>query len=506
MTEIIKNKHMVAYPDGGCRGNERSAGSGAHCFIWEDEDEPVSIKDGKNLRKGLPTSHGYIDDNNLGFLEQSDALVVTPVTFIDYHHGLPFSTNNIAELEGAIFSLTKALELKVKSFVMIPDSEYVINGATKWLPGWIKNNWVSGSGAPVKNQELWIQVADLIKQLRDNGTTITIFWVNGHSGNLGNDEADRLATKGVILASKGLEEKMVEEKPARGYWNYKAPYNRMFFQPHWYFATQTNRSARTPDGRSIYYAGHHSKEDDFFMKRSSDAYVSVLFLKDPEPVLDTIAAYQEAAEVGNYGAVYIGYLNNIFNSRTYSEMSDTKDLYLTASEPKKNISYIDSMLTRAMRPALMSWCADTAFSSLQGILNEVEVGLANGNEAPVVHEDGRYEVCITDLTDAIFEVDSSKKKEVYKLKPDISQITKSINVELDHNVTGKLEKTKVILTLGLDMPNRNSLSAIAGPDARFYGVTWRESSHGFRYATVVRAAGDTCITAAMYANLIAIAK
>lgn len=52
----------------------------------------------------------------------------------------------------------------------------------------------------VKNQEYWRQIADLLAQLRELGTTLTVYWVNGHSGNLGNDEVDRCATKGVICA------------------------------------------------------------------------------------------------------------------------------------------------------------------------------------------------------------------------------------------------------------------------------------------------------------------
>ena len=30
MTEVVANKHLVMYPDGGCRGTERNAGAGAH--------------------------------------------------------------------------------------------------------------------------------------------------------------------------------------------------------------------------------------------------------------------------------------------------------------------------------------------------------------------------------------------------------------------------------------------------------------------------------------------
>lgn len=38
---------------------------------------------------------------------------------------------------------------------IITGSEYVHNGATKWLEGWVKNAWRSKSGRALKNVDLW---------------------------------------------------------------------------------------------------------------------------------------------------------------------------------------------------------------------------------------------------------------------------------------------------------------------------------------------------------------
>ncbi len=50
-------------------------------------------------------------------------------------------------------------------------SEYLINGMSKWLRGWIKNDWKTAKGEPVKNQEQW-------KQLDAATQTHTIIWLH----------------------------------------------------------------------------------------------------------------------------------------------------------------------------------------------------------------------------------------------------------------------------------------------------------------------------------------
>lgn len=65
-------------------------------------------------------------------------------------------TSNRAELRSVI----AALRYRVwqgegfKSLLIFTDSEYVVEGSTNWVRGWLQNKWRTRSG-PVKNKDWW---------------------------------------------------------------------------------------------------------------------------------------------------------------------------------------------------------------------------------------------------------------------------------------------------------------------------------------------------------------
>lgn len=100
------------------------------------------------------------------------------------------TTNNRMELMAviqALESLTRPCAVKVYT-----DSKYVLEGMTKWLPGWKKRGWKTAAKKPVKNVELW-QRLDTAVQAND----VSWQWVKGHSGHDGNEYADMLANRGI---------------------------------------------------------------------------------------------------------------------------------------------------------------------------------------------------------------------------------------------------------------------------------------------------------------------
>ena len=104
--------------------------------------------------------------------------------------GDPDTTNNRMELLAAI----RALEaLKRPCEVEIhTDSQYLRRGVTEWLRIWKRNQWKTASRKPVRNRDLWELLDDLQGRHR-----IRWYWVKGHSGDPGNERADRLANEAI---------------------------------------------------------------------------------------------------------------------------------------------------------------------------------------------------------------------------------------------------------------------------------------------------------------------
>lgn len=105
------------------------------------------------------------------------------------------TTNNRMELEAAIKAFTNfdgyfiPEEAKEKIYRVYCDSAYVINGITKWVFGWEKNNWKTSLKEDVMNVDLW-------KRLREATRGKKIEWivVKGHRGVKGNERCDEIAT------------------------------------------------------------------------------------------------------------------------------------------------------------------------------------------------------------------------------------------------------------------------------------------------------------------------
>lgn len=107
------------------------------------------------------------------------------------------TTNNIAEMTAALRALealrgpesAKAPLCADLSITIHADSQYVVNGITKWLPNWKANGWRSADRKPVKNQMLWERLDELASRF----PKLQWRWVKGHAGHRWNGRADRLA-------------------------------------------------------------------------------------------------------------------------------------------------------------------------------------------------------------------------------------------------------------------------------------------------------------------------
>jgi ribonuclease HI len=113
--------------------------------------------------------------------------------------GEPDTTNNRMELMAAI----QALETLTEGcgVDLYTDSQYVRQGITEWMPGWVRRNWKTAGGDAVKNRDLWerLQAATLRHRIQWH-------WVKGHNGHPENERVDVLARDAALAIKSGARQ------------------------------------------------------------------------------------------------------------------------------------------------------------------------------------------------------------------------------------------------------------------------------------------------------------
>ena len=102
------------------------------------------------------------------------------------------TTNNIMEVTAVIEAL-KALKFPCE-VELYSDSAYVVNCFSHgWIYNWIKKDWHTASGEPVKNKELWQELYSLTKTHK-----VSFNKVKGHADNKYNNRCDELARNAIL--------------------------------------------------------------------------------------------------------------------------------------------------------------------------------------------------------------------------------------------------------------------------------------------------------------------
>jgi ribonuclease HI len=145
---------LVAYTDGGCRGNPGVGGWG---FV-------------------------LIDPRTLEALECAG--------------GAARTTNNRMEMQAAIEALS-AIDRESTAIVVRTDSLYLLKSCSLWLPGWKSLGW-RRKGGPLLNVDLLQRLDEL-----QSRHLVRWEWVRGHAGDRGNERADRLASEAMDRLAGG---------------------------------------------------------------------------------------------------------------------------------------------------------------------------------------------------------------------------------------------------------------------------------------------------------------
>lgn len=98
----------------------------------------------------------------------------------------------ISAIETIAYQISKVTD--IDTFVIVSDSQYLVNGITGYIYQWKRNGWITSMGGPVKNQDLWSYLDFLLTRLLDLEELNIMFWKCDRSEN---EEADALARMAV---------------------------------------------------------------------------------------------------------------------------------------------------------------------------------------------------------------------------------------------------------------------------------------------------------------------
>jgi ribonuclease HI len=88
------------------------------------------------------------------------------------------------------------------SVEIITDSEYVKSGIMQWIKAWKRNGWRSSGKNPVKNQDLWMMLDELVSAHETQWK-----WTKGHASHEDNNRCDELASRAA--------EEQISSEPSR---------------------------------------------------------------------------------------------------------------------------------------------------------------------------------------------------------------------------------------------------------------------------------------------------
>jgi len=120
-------------------------------------------------------------------------------------------TNQRAELAAVVSAVRQvhahALKHKIPAgvhMVVRTDSQWVIRGFTDWMPRmWKRNGWKTVSKQDVKHADLWRALDGMTTSENDVHVRLELVYVMGHSGDVHNERADRMATS-CLLAQRNF--------------------------------------------------------------------------------------------------------------------------------------------------------------------------------------------------------------------------------------------------------------------------------------------------------------
>ena len=144
------------------------------------------------------------------FSEEKEDRLCIPFYFNQYEEN---TTNNRMELSAMLYAL-KCCAIGQSNgchFIVYSDSAYVINICNDWIWKWAANDWTRAKGKSIENLDLIKKIYEVLLELKEEKYSFEIKKCAGHTGILGNELADALASNNMAKFKKLKEQYNIKD-------------------------------------------------------------------------------------------------------------------------------------------------------------------------------------------------------------------------------------------------------------------------------------------------------
>ncbi|QXO09659.1 hypothetical protein pEaSNUABM11_00235 [Erwinia phage pEa_SNUABM_11] len=473
----------VLYTDGSHTTAPMGSGAGIHGYLYNKAD----FKSERGyFADGIPEA---VTPEEYQIIPQTEKLPKLPDGVVEWVNcTIPVPKDkfsDVGELVAFICAFDNA-PFKAKKYVIHVDATYVLNTFTKWIDGWASKGWIRADGTPIANKKLIERIFEIKTDCKKNGITVKVVKIKGHSDRYGNDQADKQARQGSTMSATfenvehrpfwSSEESLptIELAGGSGVQIGAANLPAINTQKYHYLQVNEPHPMCTVKDQQWYYlfSGNHSKDKDDIVllgKMVPDTMFSITMAKEPWENLYAIvnthakSAWEDTPVLKRFDPIAI--VNGDFLRRKKFVEASKEGLPVAQMtfEANGNVwMYQDLAISRILRPALLSYRAIEFRDELTQMLKSALL-----KEPHIV---------MNDITDLLFDEKGKPNKEFYR------SVDRSF--EIKAKIPGTEQTIPIILSRGIDLPQRTDLNRIKEPTGRFYVCCWRPQERYVRYAVV----------------------
>lgn len=451
--------------DGSAYPNPGDYGYGVHGYVFESD---TIAKNNDRPTTHHTTNTGYVPREEIG---RSTSKEVKPTHYLDmigsYNN---VGTNNMGELLAIVEVIrffNDNLDVNVTNIIIQSDSTYAMGACNAMIAG--KTHW----NVPDKpNLNILIDMNNVVTAALARGVKIELVKVKGHSGDLGNHLADRLALLGRVNSSRGIYT-LKSNFRAGKYWKLKDDKHPFINVNHLFFTNEERKENS--------YIIMDYPTDIELGKKTNESLYGVVVMKEPIELVDDVV------KSFNTNMKSLSMLSSIKVSSLVSQYhlvnreAFGNDIYMY-NKRGNELNVMDNLpLANNILPAGLATQMYTKTLNLRAIMESY------------INNDSTTVRTMHDVTDMFFGLDN-KDKPVCILENGAKMI------KLDITVNKK--KYTVPMMMGIDIIPRNNIKRLEKLNPKVTIVTDVLAGKVIEYYTVIECDDGIAIYCNFYSNKI----